>query len=114
MNESQRERRFGTRKPAHFVAEIELDGAPIGCAVSRDASTAGLLLLAQRAIAPGKPIVLRLWIAAEEAPRAIGASVVRCEKMPLGKSGIWTHRVAVSLLEHPPDFEQLIDALAER
>jgi hypothetical protein len=114
MSQSPPDRRGGSRKPAHFVAEIELDGTPMGCAVSRDASTAGLLLLTQRSLEPGEHIVLRLWIAAGHDPRTLGASVVRCERMPLGQSGIWTHKVAVSLRERPPDFEQLIDLLADR
>jgi len=107
------ERRGGTRKPAHFVAEIELDGTPTGCAVSRDASTAGLLLLTQVPLPTGKDIVLRLWIASGHEPRNIAASVVRCERLPLGQSGIWTHKVAVSLHEQPADFAELIEMLAE-
>jgi hypothetical protein len=113
MSQPPHERRGGARKPAHFVAEIELDGAPVGCAVSRDASTAGLLLLTQHALEAGKQIVLRLWIAADQNPRQMRASVVRCEKLPLGQSGIWTHKVAVSLPEQPQDFAELIDLLAE-
>jgi hypothetical protein len=108
------ERRGGTRKPAHFVAEIELDGSPLGCAVTRDASTAGLLLLTQRPLSIGRRIVLRLFITAGQDPRSLEASVVRCEKIPLGQSGIWTHKVAVSLIEQPPDFAELIDLLADR
>jgi hypothetical protein len=107
------ERRGGTRKTAHFVTEIELDGTPFGCAVSRDASMGGLLLLTQRPIGIGREIVLRLWIAAGHDPRNIAASVVRCERLPLGQSGIWTHKVAVSLHEQPADFAELIDMLAE-
>jgi hypothetical protein len=113
MSQTPSDRRGGTRKPAHFVAELELDGAPIGCAVSRDASTAGLLLLTQCSLGTGKQILVRLWITAGREPRHIEASVVRCERLPLGQSGIWTHKVAVSLRDQPSDFGELIDLLAD-
>jgi hypothetical protein len=110
---SSSERRLAARKAAHFVAEIETDGLRIGCGVSGDASARGLLLLARTELASGTEVVIHLWVPGEAAPRALAASVVRCETIPPGDSTIWTHKVGVSLAAPPADLEQVIDSLVK-
>jgi hypothetical protein len=105
------DRRVATRKAAHFVAEIETEGLRIGCGVSRDASASGLLFLARSALASGTEVVLHLWVPGEAAPRALPASVVRCEPIPPGDSTIWTYKVGVSLAAPPADLARVIDSL---
>src|SRR5258706_3577771 len=107
------DRRLAARRAAHFVAEIETDGARLGCGVSSDASASGLLLLARADLSPGTRVVLHLWVPGEAGPRALGGSVVRRETIRPGESMIWSHRLAVSLDAPPEDLEQLIDALAQ-
>jgi hypothetical protein len=108
------DRRLVPRKPAHLVAEIELDGTTLGCGVSRDASATGLLLLTHTDVPPGTKVVLKLWVPNEPAPRMLRALVVRRERLLSDQSPIWSHQVAVSLDEPPPDLERIADALAKR
>jgi hypothetical protein len=107
------ERRLAARKAAHFVAEIESNGARIGCGVSRDASASGLLILSRADISPGTRVVVRLWVPGEEQPRALDGAVVRRETMRPGESSIWKHRIAVSLDKPPADLERMIDEMAK-
>ena len=107
------ERRLAARKAAHFVAEIETDGRRLGCGVSSDASSHGLLLLARTALASGTDVVIHLWVRGEAVPRALAATVVRCETIPPGDSTIWTHKIGVSLAAPPADLEQVIDNLVK-
>jgi PilZ domain len=106
------DRRVTERKVVHFVAEIEVDGAIIGCGVSRDASHRGLLLLTHVDLAPGRKITLRLLAPGESGPRTLPASVVRREKMAPGEA-VWAHKIAVALDDPPPDLEELVDRLTK-
>jgi PilZ domain len=93
------------------VAEIALEGSYVGCGISRDASTAGLLLLTHVDLAPGSAVLVRLRVPGEDSPRILGASVVRREKLPPGQSPIWTHTVAISFDQPPDDLEQILGDL---
>jgi hypothetical protein len=107
------DRRVATRRAAHFVAEIEANGVRCGCAVSRDASASGLLLLARTDLEPGTRVVIHLWVPDEEDPRALDGAVVRRESIPAGQSPIWSSRIAVSLDQPPDDLEHVIDQLSK-
>ena len=107
------ERRLAARKLAHFVAEIEANGSRLGCAVSKDASARGLLLLTRADLAPTTRVVLHLWVPGESAPRALQGAVVRLEPIPPGESMIWSYRLAVSLDAPPVDLARIIEALAK-
>jgi hypothetical protein len=111
---TQSERRVAPRSAVHFVAEIALEGTYVGCGISRDASQAGLLLLTHVGLAPSSAVQLRLRVPGEETPRILRASVVRREKLPPGRSPIWTHMVAISFDQPPDDLEQILDELTER
>jgi hypothetical protein len=112
MNDSS-ERRKDSRKPAHFVAEIENDGEVVACAVSRDASARGLLLLTHASPDAGSELRFRLYVPDEPSARELSGQVVRVEKMAPGESDLWSHRVAVQLNNPPADLEQLVDMLAK-
>jgi hypothetical protein len=96
------------------VAEIAIDGNYVGCGISRDASTSGLLLLTHFDIEPGSQVSIRLRLPGEPSPRLLGASVVRREKLRPGQSPIWTHTVAISFDQPPNDLERILEELTER
>jgi len=96
------------------VAEIAHEGTYVGCGISRDASPAGLLLFTHVALAPSSAVQVRLRVPGEPSPRILGASVVRREKLPPGRSPIWTHMVAISFDQPPDDLEQVLDELTQR
>ena len=106
-----KDKRLVPREPVHLVAEIELEGRQIGCAVSRDASGSGLLLLTQLNLAPGSEVALKLYVPSEADARPLRASVVRCERMPAGESVVWDYRVAVAFYDPPADLQQLVHSL---
>lgn len=114
MSSPPSERRVVPRTSATIVAEVEVDGVMITCAVSRDASSAGLLLMTENAVEPGIKVRLRLWVAGQETPVSIGASVVRCEKIALRRSVVWSYEIALALDNRPPDFDRILDALAKQ
>ena len=107
------EKRLVPREPVHLVTEIELDGRQMGCAVSRDASGAGLLLLTQMNLTQGSEIALRLYVQQEADARLLRASVVRCERIPSVESVVWDYRVAVSFHDPPADLQQLVHSLTK-
>jgi PilZ domain len=106
------DRRVTERKVVHFVAEIEVEGAIIGCGVSRDASARGLLLLTHVDLAPGTQITLRLLVPGEDSPRLLSASIVRRERIAPGEA-VWAHKLAVALADPPQDLEQIVDRLTK-
>ncbi len=108
------ERRSTPRKPAHFAAEIEVDGKGLGCGLSRDASSTGFLLLTRVNLKPGTKVVLRLLVPGETAMRTLGASVVRCEKLVPGESRLWTHKLGVALEEPPADLSRIVETFTKR
>jgi hypothetical protein len=108
------ERRVSPRREACVVAEIETEGAVVNCSVSRDASAEGLLLLSRGVIAAGSQITLRLYVPGEDARRTLSASVVRCEKIPPRERELWSHRIAVSIVDPPEDFGSLIETLSAK
>jgi hypothetical protein len=105
------EKRVSEREPVHLVAEIELDGQRLGCGVSRDASGVGLLLLTEAEAAVGSKLMLRLYVPREAEPRALQASVVRCEKIPIAERVMWPYKVGVKLDQPPEDLQQIIASL---
>jgi hypothetical protein len=105
-------RRGTERRVVHFVAEIEVGGAIVGCGVSRDASARGLLLLTHVDLAPGAQIVLRLLVPGEKSPRLLPASVVRHEKIAPGEA-VWAHKLAVALIDPPTDLEDIVERLTK-
>ena len=113
MSSPPPDRRVVPRTSATIVAEVELDGKIITCAVSRDASAAGLLLMTEKAVEPGSKVRLRLWTGDQEAPVSIGASVVRCEKIAPRRAEVWSYEVALALDERPADFDRILNALAK-
>jgi hypothetical protein len=102
------------RRTAHVVAEIEIGGSVVNCGVSRDASAKGLLLLSRGQIASGSEITLRLLIPGEKHRRSLQASVVRCEKIPPRERELWSHRIALSIVDPPHDFESLVEMLSAK
>ena len=113
MNQ-RKERRVAPRREAYVVAEIEIDGAVVDCGVSRDASAKGLLLLSRGVIVPGSAITLHLYMPGKDDRRTLSASVVRCEKIPPKERELWSHRIAVSILDPPDDFQSLIEMLSAK
>jgi len=112
---SQRnERRVAPRRKAYVVAEIEIDGAVVDCGVSRDASAKGLLLLSRGVIVPGSRITLRLFMPGKDDRRTLSALVVRCEKIPPKERELWSHRIAVSIVDPPGDFQNLVEMLSAK
>ncbi len=108
------ERRSTPRKPAHFAAEIEVEGKGLGCGLSRDASGTGFLLLTRLQLTPGSKVVLRLLVPGETVARALSASVVRCEKLPPGESRLWSHKVAVAIDQPPEDLTRIVEMSTKR
>jgi hypothetical protein len=108
------ERRIAPRREAYVVAEIEIGGAVAHCSVSRDASANGLLLLTRGAFAPGSLMTLHLHVPGEDDRRMLSASVVRCEKIPPRERELWSHRIAVSIVDPPNDFESLVEMLSAK
>jgi hypothetical protein len=108
------ERRVAPRREAYVVAEIEIDGTVVNCSVSRDASAKGLLLLSRGEIAAGSPITLHLHVPGEDDRRTLAASVVRCERIPPRERELWSHRIAVSIVDPPKDFETLVEMLCAK
>jgi hypothetical protein len=108
------ERRAAPREPAHLVTTIDVDGKETGCGVSRDASGAGFLLLTHLDIAPATKLVLRVFVPGEEDPRAIAASVIRSERIPLVEGLVWDFRVAVALDTPDPALQALVHSLAKK
>ena len=94
-----------------MVAEVELDGAIITCAVSRDASPTGLLLMTRKALEVGAKVKLRLWFGEADPPFVTNASVIRCEKIEARKAEVWSHEIAVTLDDRPPDFDKVLETL---
>jgi hypothetical protein len=113
MSEPQ-DKRQAPRKPAHFVTVIELDGEEIGCGVSRDASGTGFLLLTRLNLAPGRELVLQVFLPREEDPRRLQATVVRCEQIPPASGIVWDYRIAVRLHEPPPDLKDIVQSIVKR
>ena len=109
-----KDRRVAPRRKAHVVAEIEIDGAVTNCSVSRNASAKGLLLLSRGAISPGSKITLRVYVPGGDDRRTLSASVVRCERIPPPERELWSHRIAVSIVDPPDDFESLVDTLSAK
>ena len=108
-----KDKRLVPREPVHLVTEIELDGKQIGCAVSRDASGAGLLLLTHLKLAQGREIKLRLYVPTESDARLLSASVVRCERISPVEGLVWDYRVAVAFNDPPADLQQLVHNLTK-
>ena len=114
MSTPPSDRRVAPRTSATIVAEVTLDGVIITCAVSRDASSAGLLLMTEKAVEPGSKVHLRLWVGDDKgSPVSIGASVVRCEKIAPRRAEVWSYEVALALDDRPPDFDRILNALAK-
>src|SRR5689334_20980000 len=103
MSTPPSDRRGETRRSASVIAEVELDGAVITCGVSRDATTAGLLLMTLKPLEAGAKVTLRLWFGEQDPPFSTGASVVRCEKIAARKVEVWSYEIAVTLDNRPPD-----------
>jgi hypothetical protein len=110
----QSERRVAPRREAYVVAEIEIDGTVVNCSVSRDASAKGLLLLSRGEIATGSRITLHLHVPGEDDRRTLKASVVRCERIPPRERELWSHRIAVSIVDPPKNFQSLVEMLSAR
>jgi hypothetical protein len=110
----QGERRSTPRKPAHFAAEIEVDGKGLGCGLSRDASSTGFLLFTRVSLPPGTKVLLRLMVPGETAPRTLDAAVVRCEKLAPGESRLWSHKVGVALEKPPQDLSRIVETFTKR
>ena len=108
------EKRTATREPVHLVTEIELNGEQIGCAISRDASGSGFLLLTHLNLAPGSELTLRMYLPHETDARLLKASVVRCERILPGQGVVWDYRIAVALHDPPPDLQDLVQSLTKR
>ena len=113
MSESK-DKREAPRKPVHLVVTIELDGEEIGCGVSRDASGTGFLLLTRLNLAPGRKLVLQVFVPNEEDPRRLEATVVRCEQIPRGSGIVWDYRIAVKIHEPPTDLGDIVQSLVKR
>lgn len=109
-----KDQRLAPRELVHLVTEIELAGKQTGCGVSHDASGAGLLLLTHLNLALGTELGLKLYIPGEGEARRLGASVVRCERIPASEGMVWHYRVAVALRDPPADLQQLVHALTKR
>jgi hypothetical protein len=84
------ERRAAPREPAHLVTTIEVDGKETG------------------------KLVLRVFVPGEEDPRAIAASVIRSERIPLVEGLVWDFRVAVALDTPDPALQALVHSLAKK
>jgi hypothetical protein len=110
----RKERRVSPRRKACAVTEIEIDGAVVHCSVSLDASVKGLLLLTRIVIAPGSRIKLRLYVPGRDDRRTLSGLVVRCERIPAKERELWSHRIAVSILDPPEDFESLVEMLSAK
>jgi hypothetical protein len=109
-----KDKRIAPREPVHLVAEIEVDGEPSGCGVSRDASGAGLLLMTHMHLTPGQKVTLKLYVPGEADARLIHAAVVRSEHIPRAEAVVWAYRAAVALEDPPPDLQTLVQALSRR
>jgi len=109
-----KDKREAPREPVHLVTVIELDGEEIGCGVSRDASGAGFLLLTHLNLAPGRELVLQVFVPREEDPRRLQATVVRSERIPSTAGIVWDYRVAVRIHEPPPDLKDIVQSLVKR
>lgn len=114
MGSPPSDRRVVPRTSATIVAEVTLDGVIVTCAVSRDASASGLLLMTENAVEPGTKVHLRLWVGDDKgSPVSVGASVVRCEKIAPRRAEVWSYEVALALDERPADFDRILNALAK-
>jgi hypothetical protein len=109
-----KDKRIAAREPVHLVAEIEVDGKPSGCGVSRDASGAGLMLMTHLNLTPGQTVALKLYVPGEAEARRIQAAVVRSEHIPRAEGAVWAYRVAVALEDPPPDLQMLVQTLSRR
>ena len=106
------DRRKQTRLPANLGTEIEIGGVRAD-AMTVDASDGGVLVLTRAHPAVGAKLSLRIMrLDAADPPYAVHGEVVRIEKLELGN--VWSHRLAVRLVELPAGLHDEIERASER
>ncbi len=107
-------RRTAERHAVYMGAEIELDGDRVASAVTRDASTTGLLLLARTRLEPGQTVRIRIYLPGDGDPRIVTGKVVRREPLNEHENSLWREKVAVALDTPAPDVESTLADLAAK
>ena len=106
------DRRKQTRLPANLGTEIEIGGVRAE-AMTVDANDGGVLILTRAHPAVGAKLALRIMrLDASDPPYSLHGEVVRIEKLELG--GVWSHRIAVRLVELPEGLHDEIQRASDR
>jgi hypothetical protein len=109
------DRRGGERHLPGCPAYVERGEGSPRAALIYDLSVTGALLLGRRALPPGEPLRLQLFILEDLAQfRVATGKVVRSEPLGDDAVGLWSHRIAVQFDEPLTMYEAEIHALAER
>ncbi len=106
------DRRKQTRLPANLGTELEVGGVRAD-AMTIDASDGGVLVLTRAHAAVGTKLSLRIMrLDASDPPYALHGEVVRAERLEIGS--VWSHRLAVRLVDLPPGLHEEIERASAR
>jgi hypothetical protein len=109
------DRRGGERHIACFPAYIEREAGSTHTTMIHDLSVTGALLLGRKALPPGEPLRLQLFILEDITQfRVAKGKVVRSEPLGDDAIGLWSCRIAVQFDEPLTMYEAEINALKQR
>jgi hypothetical protein len=89
---------------------VKVDALREGLAITRDASTRGVLMLTASKLEPGTSIELSLKLPDDPVPKRVAGKVVRVEENAADPHGLWPHRMAVEFDEEIADLEWIVGA----
>lgn len=106
------ERRHAPRTPTTLVMQLEAADGTRGerVGITRDASADGFLLGSAISFEKGQRLVLVLQRSESDPPKRVSCEVVRSVPNPSPSSAFWLYLVAVHLLEHVPEVDEMIRA----
>jgi PilZ domain len=91
---------------------VKVDALREGLAITRDASSGGVLMLTASTLEPGATLEIVLKMPDDPVPRRVTGRVVRVEPNADDPHGLWPHRMAVEFDEDIPELEWIVGASA--
>jgi hypothetical protein len=95
---------------------VKVDTLREGLAITRDASSGGVLMLTASTLEPGSSVEISLKMPDDPVPKRVTGRVVRVEDNTDDPHGLWPHMMAVEFDEEVQDLEWVAgsSALPER
>ena len=89
---------------------VKVDALREGIAITRDASTTGVMMLTASKLEPGTQIEISLKLPDNPVPKRVTGRVVRVEENSADPHGLWPHRMAIEFDEEIADLEWVVGA----